>query len=120
MPNFCIKLCEEGIELNNIVAHYKYALLLILDKTKNSKQSKIEARKHLEISIDIGLYHLKVTKNYKESFKWFERSLNMNKTKATIKKYGLCFLKGVGVAINIQKAKEIFSIGIQKNDPNLK
>lgn len=80
-----------------------------------------QATDYYEIfATDIGLYYLKVTENYLESFKWFERAFNLNKTKTTINNYGLCFLKGIGVTTNFQKAKEIFSIGIQENDPNSK
>ena len=40
----------------------------------------------------------------------------MNKTHATINNYGACFLKGIGVSIDFEKAKEIFEIGVNKND----
>ena len=55
---------------------------------------------------------------YKEAFKWFEVAFQMIVSKTTVNNLGICFLKGIGVPKNIEKAKEIFEIGIQNNDPN--
>ena len=51
-------------------------------------------------------------------FKWFEKAFKLNQTKATINNYGVCLMKGIGVDKNIEKAKEVFKIGVKKNDTN--
>lgn len=42
----------------------------------------------------------------------------MKQTRATINNYGTCFLQGIGVEKNKEKAKEIFQIGVSQNDLN--
>ncbi|KAK8870893.1 hypothetical protein M9Y10_008805 [Tritrichomonas musculus] len=54
---------------------------------------------------------------FKISFKWFERAFLMKQSQATLNNYGICFMRGIGVSANFEKAKEIFEIGVQKNDP---
>lgn len=78
---------------------------------------------------DIGIYYYNLGENcqkddnqidneiHKTSFKWFEKAFQMNKSQATINNYGVCFARGIGVSADIEKAKEIFEIGVQKNDP---
>lgn len=56
----------------------------------------------------------------KKAFQWFEKAFNMNKTKATINNYGICYMIGFGVSKNIEKAIEIFNIGLSKGDSNCK
>lgn len=66
---------------------------------------------------DIGIYycHLSETNQCKEeAFKWFEIAYEMKKTNATVNNYGLCFLLGIHVDQNIEKAKEIFIDGANK------
>lgn len=75
---------------------------------------------------DIGLYFIDLSKEKvdekeeceNEAFKWFEKAFNIQKTNATINNYGICFLKGIGVKKNIEKAIEIFTYGISQNNPN--
>lgn len=77
---------------------------------------------------DIGIYYSNLNeeasiekdeklKNEKIAFKWFEKAFNMKQTKASINNYGICFLKGFGISADIEKAKEIFTLGVQKEDP---
>ena len=80
---------------------------------------------------DIGIYYFNIGENikqtvnnfeyenlneFKTSFKWFEKAFQMNKTHTTINNYGVCFLRGIGVSIDFEKAKEIFEIGVNEND----
>ncbi|KAK8889286.1 hypothetical protein M9Y10_034032 [Tritrichomonas musculus] len=68
---------------------------------------------------DIGIYyHSQLNKDENEIFKWFEKAFFRMKTKATINNYAICFIEGIGVDKNIEKAKEIFKIGVDKNDSN--
>lgn len=77
-------------------------------------------------STDIGLYYndLRKEKNQNQikcanlAINWFEKAFNRNKTTATINNYGLCFLKGIGVEKDLEKAKEIFELGVKKGDAN--
>ena len=77
---------------------------------------------------DIGIYYINLNKNnvnkdeeemnYNEAFKWFEKAFNIRHSKATINNYGICFLMGIGVQKDIEKAKEIFNLGVNIEDPN--
>lgn len=81
-------------------------------------------------SNDIGLYYINLIKKSEhqdtineckaKAFEYFEKAFKMNQTKATINNYGICFMLGIGVSKNIEKAKEIFQIGISKGDINSK
>ena len=214
-PEFYLNLCKEGMKLNNVVAHHKYAVSLIFNDNDAKSQEEIfsnfsEARSHLEESIrrgyneshfllarimheffhnnkrafeiadegckkgdkysacllgffvakgigtkknhqkgvsmmlesgannfyekfstDIGIYYINLAKSFdykkedadlykQKAFEFFEKAYKMNKTKATINNYGICFILGIGVSKNLEKAKEIFQIGVSNGDENSK
>ena len=73
-------------------------------------------------STDIGLYYVekyndKLIKeneeeNYsRKAFEFFKKAYENNKTQATINNYGICFMIGFGVEIDMKKATEIFNEG---------
>ena len=209
-PKLYKKLCQEGVSLDNPVAHHKYSLSLIFSSNNNIESKKYdkfnEAKKHLEkatekgfnlsyfmlsrllyehynkeslafsaaqegsmkgdnfskcllgsfitrgigteknrqkgvelmlesgveevyqmFSTYIGLYYIDKSRNsndkdnntnFLNAFKYFERAYKIKKTKATINNYGLCFLNGVHVEKDIEKAKRIFTEGADNGDPN--
>ena len=65
---------------------------------------------------DIGVYYSK-KQSEKEAFEWFEKAFNMKHTNESINNFGFRFMKVFGVTKDLEKAKEIFQIGIEKNDP---
>ena len=73
---------------------------------------------------DIGLYFLELSKeedqnkeNSAKAFEWFEEAYKMKKTSASVNNYALCFLNGIFVERDIEKAKAIFTEGAEKGDP---
>lgn len=71
----------------------------------------------VNFATDIGIFYA----NQKEdqiAFNWFKMAFDMNKTKASVNNLGICFLNGIGVEKDIEKAKEIFTIGANKGDKN--
>ncbi|KAK8854144.1 hypothetical protein M9Y10_016701 [Tritrichomonas musculus] len=72
---------------------------------------------------DIGLYFLELSKeedqnkeNSAKAFEWFEEAYKMKKTSASVNNYALCFLNGIFVERDIEKAKAIFTEGAEKGD----
>ncbi|KAK8842041.1 Protein Aster-C [Tritrichomonas musculus] len=65
---------------------------------------------------DIALYYYKHARDEHSAFKWFTKAYENSKTSASINNLGLCYLSGIGTAKNIEKAKEIFNVGIEKDD----
>lgn len=58
---------------------------------------------------------------YKEkAIDFFEKAYKINKTKTTINNLGICYMKGIGVSEDLEKAKEIFTLGVSKGDSNSK
>ena len=135
--NLAFKTAKEGM-----IKGEKYSKCLLghfISKgigTKKNHQEGVklmiesEAEDYYErFATDIGIYYYNLGENckkddnqidneiYKTSFKWFEKAFQMNKSQATINNYGVCFARGIGVSADIEKAKEIFEIGVQKNDP---
>ncbi|KAK8860760.1 hypothetical protein M9Y10_012426 [Tritrichomonas musculus] len=74
-----------------------------------------------QFATEIGIYYSMKNdeeEGQKEVFKWFQKAFTMRKTRATINNYGVCYMIGIGVDKSIEKAKEIFQIGVDKNDAN--
>lgn len=73
-----------------------------------------------QFAADIGIYYSRINQeeNQTSIFKWFEKAFIMKKTRASINNYGVCFMKGIGVDKNYEKAKEILTIGVNINDSN--
>ena len=105
-----LNLCKKGIQLNNPIAHHKYALTLIFSPNVN-RFSLDEARKHLEESIKQGFsfsYFL-LARLYHECFDENSKSIELLK-KGSEKgdKYSKCFLgyfisRGIGIKKDYKK-----------------
>lgn len=68
-------------------------------------------------STDFGIYFFNNGEEEK-AFSWFKKAFNIKHTKATINNLGICFMKGIGVHKNVNKAKQIFQLGVSINDKN--
>ena len=62
-----------------------------------------------QFATDIGLFYSDKKNEKQQAFEWFEKAYQINKTKTTINNYASCFMKGIGVVKDINKAKEILT-----------
>ena len=54
----------------------------------------------------------------KNAYNWFKKAYEAEPSKATVNNYGLCFMKGIYVKKNFDKAKKIFEKAAQDGDDN--
>ncbi|KAK8870912.1 hypothetical protein M9Y10_008825 [Tritrichomonas musculus] len=75
-----------------------------------SQADELYERFATEIALYYDMLNKESDDNYdSEIFKWFEKAYQINKTKTTINNYASCFMKGIGVVKDINKAKEILT-----------
>ncbi|OHT13470.1 hypothetical protein TRFO_16334 [Tritrichomonas foetus] len=120
---------EKGIEMvleTDCIDYYMHTLAgeiarYYIAKKELDKALKIykagAALGNNECIVYLGSYYLNNNK-YEEGFKLFEQAYNNEKNRGTINNYGICFLNGIGVEKDWEKAKVIFKEGVELDDCN--
>lgn len=121
---FAFKLAREGAARNEkyskaLLGHYiskgvgvqkqeESGVLMMLDSDAEDFYQRY--------STDIALYF--IGKDDKETaFKWFERAYSINKTNASVNNIGICYMRGIGIEKDANKALQIFTSNGQIGEP---